>query len=235
MANANWNNARNNASRRVSMAYQDMKDDGIFGLLAWLLLTIFIGLFCKVISINVMPYAIVFGDTLPAASGIPIIGWAWDSLTLMYTAMGSFIAWAILNLGQCLWILISLDRKVHSKVISEMTAEHKIQGLEGRSGSVDIRNMQRKGIKLPAAILTYSGVIALGCYVAEAIVNFKAYPPVNDFGRFLVSIQLGKFEIFNVENIAKFLWGMFSTEAFVVVILILWMWIQARKPVATEN
>jgi hypothetical protein len=235
MANANWNNVKHQASRRVQTAYQDVKDDGIFGIVALLILTIFIGLFCKVISINVSPYAIVFGDTLPTASGIPVIGWAWDVLNIMYLAMGSFVAWLIVNTGQCLWIFITLDRKVHRKVVSEMSAEHKLQGLEGRSDSADIRNMRRKGIKLPAAILTYSGWIALGCFVVEGIINFKAYPPVNDFGKFLVSIQLGRFEVFNVENIAKFLWSMFSTEIFVVVILLAFMWVDARKTATPEN
>lgn len=229
MANASWKNVQSNASRKVSMAYNDIKDDGIFGILAWLILVVFISLFCKVISINVLPYAIVFGDTLPAPSGIPIIGWAYDVIVMAYTSMGAFLAWALLNLGQCLWIVISLDRKVHRSVLTQMSAEHRLQGLEGRSDSSGIRQMRKRSLKLPAAILTYAGVIAIGCYVAESIINFKAYPPVNDFSRFLTSLALGKFEVFNVENILKFLWGMFSTEAFVVAIIVICLWIQARK------
>ena len=229
MANANWNGIKGNASRHVRSAYADVKDDGIFGLVALFILMIFIGLFCKVVSINVMPYAIVFGDKLPTASGIPVIGWAWDVLNIAYLAMGSFVAWLIINMGQCLWIFITLDRQVHRQVVSEMSAEHRLQGMEGRSDSADIRKMRKKGIRLPAAILTYSGWIALGCFVAEGIINIKAYPPVNDFSKFFVSIQLGRFEVFNVENISKFLWSMFSTEIFVVIILIIFMWIKARK------
>ena len=238
MTNPNWNGVKNNASRRVRSAYEDVKDDGFFGFVAFLILVIFIGLFCKVVSINVMPYAIVFGDVLPKPSGIPIIGWGWDVLNIAYLAMGSFVAWLIINMGQCLWIFITLDRQVHRQVVSEMSAEHKLQGIEGRSDSSDIRKMRKKGIRLPAAILTYSGWIALGCFIAEGIINIKAYPPVNDFGKFFVSIQLGRFEVFNVENIAKFLWSMFSTEIFVVIILIILMWINARKastPTATPQ
>ena len=236
MANANWNGARVKMSRRVRSAYEDVKDDGVFRITAFTLLIIFIGLFCKVVSINVLPYAIVFGDVIPKPSGIPIIGWGWDVLNIAYLAMGSFVAWLIINMGQCLWIFITLDRQVHRQVVSEMSAEHRIQGMEGRSDSSDIRKMRKKGIRLPAAILTYSGWIALGCFIAEGIINLKAYPPVNDFGKFFVSIQLGKFEIFNVENISKFMWSMFSTEIFVVIILIILMWINARKasnPTAT--
>ena len=238
MANANWNGVKNNASRRVKSAYEDVKDDGVFRVTAFTLLIIFIGLFCKVVSINVLPYAIVFGDVIPKPSGIPIIGWGWDVLNIAYLAMGSFVAWLIINMGQCLWIFITLDRQVHRQVVSEMSAEHRIQGMEGRSDSSDIRKMRKKGIRLPAAILTYSGWIALGCFIAEGIINIKAYPPVNDFGKFFVSIQLGKFEIFNVENISKFMWSMFSTEIFVVIILIILMWINARKastPTATPQ
>jgi hypothetical protein len=234
MANS-WTNAKTKSRKAASYIYEEMREGGPIGLVAYIVLVVLIGVFCKVISVNVAPYLIVFGETAPKASGIPIIGWFYDILNLLTSASAAMLAWFALNLGQCLWILLGFDTNLHRQVLARMTAEKKIQDLEGAVNSQSIRSMRRKSLKLPSFIFIYSGWISLGCYVGELVLHLKAYPPVNNPAKFFTSLALGKFEIFSAENIMKMLWGMFSTEVFVVVIVLAFVWAKSQKSPQSPN
>jgi hypothetical protein len=227
---SNWKNVRASAGRKAQYVYDEVKEGGPVGFFAIVVLAVLIGVFCKVIAINVTPYLIVFGDQIPAASGIPIIGWAYDVLNLLMTASAAMLAWFTLNTAQCLWILLGFDSDMHRSVLASMTAEKKFQDLEGGTNSASIRQMRRKALKLPAFIFIYSGWIALGAYVAEALINFRAYPMVNDPGKFFTILAMGRMEVFNTENIIKFIWGMASTEVFVIAIVLAMIWAKSKRP-----
>jgi hypothetical protein len=229
------NNAQNYSKRSAKYIYDEMRDGGPIGMAAYLILVILIGVFCKVISINVAPYLIVFGDATPKPSNILIIGWAYDVLNLLMNASAAMLAWFILNLAQCLWILLGFDTDIHRNVLGKMTAEKKIQEMEGSTNSSSIRQMRRKALKLPSFIFIYSRWIGLGAYVAEALINIRAYPFVNEPGKFFMMLALRKFEVFNLENIFKFAWGMASTEVFVIAIVLALIWAKSKRNPAISD
>ena len=74
-----------------------------------------------------------------------------------------------------------------------------------------------------------SGFIALVGYSIEAIVQFKAYPPVKSWESFLAGLTIGDISPVDFGNIVKGLWGMVGTELFIVAILIVVQWIRLHQ------
>jgi hypothetical protein len=219
-------------NRRRLEDLRDKFDDapGSFTL-AILILTILIALFLKVIANNIAPYLIVMGDKVPAASGIPIVGWLWDVLNLAYFYTGAFIAWGLLLMAETTWILIWMDRKAHRAAIRQSQDEQHYQSQAPNTTKPDriTRQMQRRAVRLPFFFIAAAGWIALTAYVIEAIVQFKAYPPIQSWEAFLAGLTIGDLSPVDFGNIARGIWGMVGTELFIVAILIVVQWIRLHQ------
>jgi hypothetical protein len=202
--------------------------------IAVLVLTILIALFLKVIAINIAPYLIVMGEALPKPSGTPIIGWAYDVLNLAYFHTGAFIGWALLLMGECLWMFIWADRRANRSALRESMAEQQYQeanqsNLKDRRADRYARKMQRRAVRLPFFFIAAAGWIAFVCYGIESVIQLKAYPPIKSWGAFVAGLTIGDVSPVDFGNLGRAAWGLFGTELFVAAILVVVMWIRAHQ------
>jgi hypothetical protein len=197
------------------------------------LLAVLCALLLKVIHNNIAPFLIVMGDPVPKPSGIPIIGWGYDMLNLLYVGTGAFIAWFLVNLAETMWILIALDRKAHRTAIKESQKEQAYQQSQQSNGREDrhIKRMRRRAIKLPFFFQAGSGWIALAAFIVDALINWRAYPAVKDLGAFMAGLTIGDLSPINWNNIMQQAWNLFSLELLVVAIVVCgqWVWMH-RQP-----
>lgn len=201
--------------------------------IALIVLAVLCALLLKVIYNNIAPFMIVMGEPIPKASGIPIIGWAYDVLKLLYVGTGAFIAWFLVNLAETMWILIALDRKAHRAAIKESQKEQSYQQSQQTTGREDrhIRRMRKRAIKLPFFFQAGSGWIALAAFAIDAIVNWKAYPAVKDWGALMAGLTIGDLSPIDWNNVMQQGWNLFSLELLVVAIIVCgqWVWMH-RQP-----
>ncbi len=199
--------------------------------IAVLVLTILISLFLKVIALNIAPYLIVMGEAVPAASGIAIVGWIWDVVNLAYFYTGAFIAWGLLLMAETIWILIYFDRKAHRAAIRQSQYEQHYQSQAPNTTKPDriTRRMQRRAVRLPFFFIAAAGFIALVGYGIEAVIQFKAYPPIKSWDAFTAGLSIGDLSPVNFDNIIRAAWGMVGTELFVVAIIIVIQWINMHR------
>jgi hypothetical protein len=201
--------------------------------IALVILAVLCALLLKVVHNNIAPFFIVMGEPVPQTSGIPIIGWAYDLLHLLYVGTGALIAWLLVNLAETMWILIALDRKAHRTAIKESQQEQAAQQSQASSGREDrhIRRMRRRAIKLPFFFQAASGWIALVAFVIDAIVNWQAYPAVKDWGAFMAGLTIGDMSPIDWQHVLQQGWNLFSLELLVVAIIICaqWVWMH-RQP-----
>jgi hypothetical protein len=226
-----WRTGAKNAAKSVATKFNDEKD-GIGLYVATILgATILTAIAWKVFSINVRPYAIVMGDTLPQPSRVPIIGWAWDLLNIAYYCTGAFLAWFVTQFFQASWIAISLDRKALRSAIRKSRKELDRQDTEGSKQDRTTRKAARTLSKIPFAYRYWSAYLALGFFVVEVLVNFKAYPPVavDRLSEFWLRASVGDYGLLDWSNIAQMLWSLFSTELVIVAIVIFWQYIAHRN------
>jgi hypothetical protein len=202
---------------------------------AIVILAVLGSLFLKVIAINIAPYLIVMGEPVPPASGVPIVGWLWDVLTLLYFNTGAFIAWSLLLVMETMWIGIYLDRKAHRAAVRQSQDEQAYQATAPTNAATDrsadryTRKMQRRAVRLPFFFIAAAGWIALIAYGLEAVIQFKAYPPISSWSDFLAGMTIGDMSPVDFGNILKAAWGMVGTEIFVAAILIVITWIRMHQ------
>lgn len=209
-----------NRTSEASQRFKDSLEDQ-----NWIAWAVFLGLIAialRIMAVNVIPYFILFGSPVPAPSNIPLIGWGWDLLVILYMGFGATIAWAIVNSCQVLWILIFFDSKAARGAAKE--AERTAQSF-GADGNPDLRRVKRRAIKLPFFFQVASGYLALAAFTFEAFVSFRAYPPFKDFTELLAGIQIGDWSIIDWGNVLSQLWCVFSTEFIVIAILVVAQWI----------
>jgi hypothetical protein len=225
-------NTRFDAAKARFQGFRDGMDDspGSF-LLALVILTILLALALKVITINVQPFLILFGSEAPPTSNIPIVGWAWDVLNLIYVATGAFIAWFLVQLAQVMWILIVFDRRAHRGALRESMREEAYQDTESRSTreARHIKRMKRRAIRMPFFFMAASGWIALSGFVTESIVAFHAYPVIKNWDEFFAGLVIGDLSPVNWGHVGMQFFCLFSTELLVIAIITVWQWVWSHK------
>jgi hypothetical protein len=226
-----WQNTAKSTAKQAAVKFKD--DSGTFGSTLFIAFGVIIlsAIAWKVFAINIRPYAIVMGDTLPAPSKIPLIGWGWDLLNIAYYCTGAFLAWGITQFFQASWIAISLDRKALRTAIRKSRKELDSQSTEGSKTDSTTRRESRRLSKIPFAYRYWSAYLAIGFFVVEVIVNLKAYSPVapDKWGEFWLKASIGDYSLIDWGNIGQLLWSLFSTELVVVAIVIFWQWISHRN------
>jgi hypothetical protein len=188
-----------------------------------------VALLVKLIFTNVAPFVALVGGEMPHASGIPIIGWAWDLVNLLYTAFGAFVAWAFVNACEIVWIFIALDRKAHRSAIRAMQEEQAIQDAQGGNDTAYTRRLKRKGLKIPFFFIEWSPVIALAALTVDTIVNWQQYPVIASWSKFWGGLLIGRVTGVNWLNLKEIAWNLTSLEILVVLLIIFWMWINAHR------
>jgi hypothetical protein len=224
------NNYKANASKAYNRFRDEVEDNPASFFVAMVFLIVLCSLFLKVISVNVEPFLILVGSDVPKSSGIPIIGWGYDVLNLLYVGTGGFLLWALVQLAETMWIFVSIDRKLHRVSTREAEQERNYQQQGQRDDENRyIRRMRRRSIKLPFFVQAASGYIALGAFVFDIIVNWRAYPLLENMEMFLAGLMIGDFSSINWDNAMRQFWNLFSVEILVVAILICIRWVRAHR------
>ncbi|MBN8563557.1 MAG: hypothetical protein J0L70_23745 [Leptolyngbya sp. UWPOB_LEPTO1] len=203
-------------------------DNPFMMIAAIVIFAILAALALKLIQVNLMPYMKVLGLPEFKPSNTPIVGWAMDLLHLLYFATGAVILWFLVNLAQVIWILIALDRRAHRTAVREARKELDRQGSQHESDG-QIRKLKRRATRVPFFFIAASGWIALAAFVAEFLINLKAYPPIRSWNAFIAGLTIGDLSPINFNQVAAILWGCFSTELVIIALIIVGQWIWSHK------
>ena len=228
-------NSTNSSSSTSTPDWKTRMKDGIADndnpfmmLIAVAIFIVLCALALKLIAINLMPYLVVMGSPTFQPSNVPIIGWAYDLLTLCYFATGAVILWFLIQLAQVVWILIALDRRAHRSAVRESQREQAAQGTQYESDG-RIRRIRKRAVGVPFFFIAASGWIALAAFVAEFVINLKAYPPVRNWNAFVAGLTIGDLSPIDFSKVMAILWGCFSTELVVIALIIVGQWIWSHK------
>jgi hypothetical protein len=225
-----------NAKQYVSNAHQKLRDnwedgDWLGAIIPILCFSVLFGLIIKTVYTNVEPFVYLFGEDMPAASKIPIIGAAWDVLNVVYLCFGAFASWGFVNTCEIIWIFIALDSKAHRSAMRAMQAEQALQEAqsEGLTDTSYTRRLKRKGLKIPFFFIEFSPVIALAGLTVDIIVNWHRYPVITSWSKFWGGLLIGRVMGVDWSNLKSIAWNLTSLEILVVLLIVCWQWIQAHR------
>lgn len=226
------NDYKTHAQKAVRHFRDEIDDSPASFFAAILVLIVLLALFLRVIFLNAEPFLILVGSTVPNPSAIPIVGWAYDVLNLLYLGTGGVLLWALVQLAETTWILVALDRKAHRAATREALKEQDYQAQQANAtDDRHIRKMRRRAIKLPFFFQAASGYIALSAFVFDIIVNWRAYPLFRDLEAFTAGLIIGDYSPIDWGNAMRQFWNLFSVELLVVAIIAVgqWVWMH-RQP-----
>jgi hypothetical protein len=225
------NNYKTQAQKAARYLRDEIDDNPASFFAAILILIVLCSLFLKVLFINAEPFLILVGADVPKPSGYPIIGWGFDVLNMLYVGTGGVLLWGLVQLAETTWILVAMDRKAHRVATRESQKELEYQEAHGTDSKSDrhIRKMRRRAVKLPFFFQGASGYIALGAFVFDIIVNWRAYPLFSDFDAFTAGLTIGDFSPIDWDNAMRQFWNLFSVEILVVAIIAVGQWVWMHK------
>jgi hypothetical protein len=220
---------KDRATKAYHSLQEQLDESPLSAFMAWLVMAVLLALLLKVIYVNIAPFVIVIGGSIPPASNIPIIGWLWDVLNLLYVGTGAVLAWTLINVCEVAWIFVAMDRKAHRSAIRESRKELARQEAEGLKDDRQTRKMRRRSVRLPFFFIAASGWIALAAFIVDAIINWNAYPLCKSFPDFLAGLTIGDLSPINWGNAGIQIWNLFSMEILVVAIVACGQWIWMHK------
>jgi hypothetical protein len=237
--NTNTNQTAAKLKEKAAKRWAEFKDehaDSPFSQwAAYLLMVVLIALLMKIIAVNLYPFALVVGATVPAASNIPILGWFFDVVSILYTCMGAFLLWLVINLCELGWIFVGMDRSAERTAIREARAEKARQDADGYDDDRQTRAMRRRAVRIPFFYKAVAGWLALGAFVADAIINWKAFPLVKDWDAFWGALTLGIMPPIDWSNAGQQFFNLFNVEILAIAIIAAGQWIWMHKEGAKET
>jgi hypothetical protein len=223
-------NAKNYAAK-TTQRFREQWEDGEWSFGTAFAIACFsalIAMLIKLIFTNVEPFIFLVGGEYPKPSGIPIVGWAWDLISLFYTAFGATVAWAIVNGCEIMWIFIALDRKSHRAAIRQAQEELDAYG-DGQNDNSYTRKLKRKGLKIPFFFIEFSPVIALAGLTIDVIVNWHQFPVITSWSKFWGGLLIGRVMGVDWSNLKSIAWNLTSLEILVILLIVTYQWIQAHR------
>jgi hypothetical protein len=208
---------------------KNLEDSPGSQIFAYILLFTFLALLLKVIAVNLAPFALVVGDSLPAPSRTPIIGWLLDVMNILYTSMGAFILWAVINVFELGWIFVEIDSKAKRAAIKKSRAEQDYFDAMGNKDDRHTRKERKKAIQLPFFYKAVAGYLALGAFVVDFFLNWRAFPLVTNWDAFWGAVTLKIMPAINWGNALQQLFNLFNMEIMVIAILATLQWIAMHK------
>jgi hypothetical protein len=216
------------AGKAGTKAVKAIRDDGAsFGTVVISIVgLIMVAIAWKVFQFNIKPYLVLMGDKLPEPCKIPIIGWGWDFLNILYYCTGSALFCVGANAFQSAWIAISLDRTAQRKAVRKARQELQHQAADGNAQNAATRKAGRKIARIPFGFIAIAGYLGLAGFIFEAVLNVKAYPPVADanWGEFWTRAGIGDYSLIDWGNVGQMTLSMFSTELVVLSVVMFWGW-----------
>lgn len=225
--------AKAQATAAAKTAYKAIKDDGpgvFMTTVIGLAIAVALALIWKLLAINVAPYTIVMGDTMPPASRIPIIGWGWDFLNLCLYCTGSVIAFIITNAFQSAWIFLKYNRKAHRRALRQARQELAAQSVDVGTHNAETRKAARKLARIPFGFIRLITYGAVAGFVIEAIFNIVAYPPVPGgfTNEFWTQLKIADYSMIDFKMLSVMLYSLCSTEALVLAAIAGWSFVLSQ-------
>lgn len=143
------------------------------------------------------------------------------------TAVGAFM-WFIVQGLQIFWLVLLIDEQANTGALKK--SEQIGSRFEGKKYSHRRDKSMVERIKsIPYFFIRWSGLLALGAYTFDLIINSAKYPPAKDLETFAKAVSLGKWELINQDMFNALMIALFAVEALAVLAIVVWMWIDARK------
>ena len=199
----------------------------IFGF-SILLFVILLAIALKSVASNIAPYIAFTNSQQITPSNIPIIGWGFDILTILYVATGAFILWFLIQVCQITWILIAIDRKSHRAAIREAQKEIRSQSSE-MEGDRSVRKIRKRAVRIPFFFMAASGYIALGSFIAEFIINVRYFPVITNWNRFVSGLTIGTITGIDSQQLLYLCSNLFATELLVIALVMVGQWIWSHQ------
>ena len=204
----------------------------IFGF-SILLFVILLAIALKSVASNIAPYIAFTNSQQITPSNIPIIGWGFDILTILYVATGAFILWFLIQICQITWILIAIDRKSHRAAIREAQKEIDSQSSDGEQDGQQsdraVRKIRKRAVKIPFFFMAASGYIALGSFIAEFIINVRYFPVITNWNRFISGLTIGTITGIDTQQLLYLCSNLFATELLVIALVMVGQWIWSHQ------
>ncbi len=214
--------------KRAIEAYEDSR---FIQFTSWML---FIGLFAALITIaivNIKPYTIV-GASVAGSSewlyGIPLIGWIAKSLSIGVEHILAVLIWIPVQILECMWLVISVDAKAQ-KASLRQSASLTRDLVEARRGGPESRAAARRISRIPFFFTKWAAMLSLGAYTFDLVVGLRAYPVWKDWTSFQMWAKSMDTIWINSANLQDLIFMLFSFEAVLVLVLVVWQWVGFRK------
>jgi hypothetical protein len=211
---------------------EDFADNPVINFAGFLVFLSLIAIALKLFVVNLTPYFLLMGQEAVEPSGTPIIGWLFDALFALFFGMGAVIAWSLVNGAQILWLLIRWDKAAYRGAIKIARQDASTSAADNhgdRRGNRDARKAERHISKIPFLFISYSGLIALGAFVVDLIVNLNAYPVIKSWPRFFAGLAIGDFSPIDARHLLALVVSLFSTELIAVALVVVGSWIWTRR------
>lgn len=221
-----------NKSRAVE-AYEDSR---FIQVTSWAL---FIGLFAALITvalINIKPYTVIMaGVTANAAwiHGLPLIGPLFKSLSIGVEYIAAILVWVPIQILECMWLVIALDAKAQKAALRQAASLSR-DVENAKRGDRESRAAARRISRIPFFFTKWAAMLSLGAYTFDLIVGLRAYPVWKDWDSFQMWMKSMDAMWINFANLQDLIVMMFSFEAVLILVLIVWQWVSLRSDGASD-
>ena len=219
-------------ARQVAERGQDVYEEGDWfaKLFSWLVLSGLIAALAYISWLNIAPYVLLAkqlgGGSENWLTGLPLLGAivaAWSGFVV--TLVGVLV-WALVQALQCLWLLISLDKRALQGAVNQAQAG-RFNLAHGTDGAT--RSIARKARKIPYFFIRWGALLSLGAYAFDLVVGLSLYPPAQSFGKFMFALSSGMWSSIDLTNLTKLLIMLFAFEFVLVLFLVVLQWSRTRE------
>ena len=219
-----------------SSAVKAYEDSAFVKVTSWML---FIGLFAALITIaiiNIKPYTLVMASATANASwihGIPLIGQLFKRLSIGVEYIGAILVWVPIQILECMWLVIALDAKAQKAALRQAASLSKDLDA-ARRGGPESRAAARRISRIPFFFTKWAAMLSLGAYTFDLVVGLQAYPVWRDWSTFVMWAKSMNGIWINFANLQDLVVMLFSFEAVLILVLIVWQWVGFRKDGGTD-
>ncbi len=219
-----------NTNTKTQRYANAIRSSWLLSAVAWILC---LGLFtalCYVGWVNIAPYVAIastFNNTQNWVLKLPLIGSLVNSWGNFINVLVGVLIWAVVQILQCMWLLIRLDRQAMSGALHQTNVNR--QALKDAvDDDPETKQIKQQTRKIPIFFIRYSGYLALGAYVFDCVVGVSLYPPAKSLGSFLMAISVGNWRAIDGSNLIRLSIMLFAFEFVLVMLLIAAQWATAR-------
>ena len=212
-------------------AVEAYEDSRFIQVVSWAL---FIGLFAALITvaiINIKPYTLVMVGVTANATwvyGIPLIGWGLKALSIGVEYIAAILIWVPVQILECMWLVIALDAKAQKAALRQAASLSNDLN-EAKRGGPESRAAARRISRIPFFFTKWAAMLSLGAYTFDLVVGMQAYPVWRDWSTFVMWAKSMNGIWINFAALQDLAIMLFSFEAVLILVLIVWQWVSFRK------